>query len=99
MLQLDDIQVAIDSVQILRGVSLRLGQGEMVGLIGNNGAGKTTTLRAVIGLARLGHGRVVLAVVGVESAFRPKAVSNAASSSARITPRLADRANGFKTQG
>jgi branched-chain amino acid transport system ATP-binding protein len=59
MLQLDDIRVAIDSVQILRGVSLSLGQGEMVGLIGNNGAGKTTTLRAIIGLARLGHGRVV----------------------------------------
>ena len=59
MLQVEDIQVAIDSVQILRGVSLRVGEGEMVGIIGNNGAGKTTTLRAVMGLARLGGGRVV----------------------------------------
>jgi branched-chain amino acid transport system ATP-binding protein len=59
MLQVEDIQVAIDSVKILRGVSLRIGQGEMVGIIGNNGAGKTTTLRAVMGLARLGGGRVV----------------------------------------
>ncbi len=58
MLQLDNIQVAIDAVQILRGVSLRVGEGEMVGIIGNNGAGKTTTLRAVMGLARLGSGRV-----------------------------------------
>ena len=59
MLQVEDIQVAIDSVQILRGVTLRVGEGEMVGIIGNNGAGKTTTLRAVMGLARLGGGRVV----------------------------------------
>jgi len=59
MLQLENIQVAIDAVQILRGVSLRLGQGEMIGIIGNNGAGKTTTLRAIIGLARLDSGRVV----------------------------------------
>ncbi len=58
MLQLYNIQVAIDAVQILRGVSLRVGEGEMVGIIGNNGAGKTTTLRAVMGLARLGSGRV-----------------------------------------
>lgn len=58
MLQLDNIQVAIDAVRILRGVSLRVGEGEMVGIIGNNGAGKTTTLRAVMGLARLGSGRV-----------------------------------------
>ena len=59
MLQIEDIQVAIDAVQILRGVSLRVGEGEMVGIIGNNGAGKTTTLRAVMGLAGLGSGRVV----------------------------------------
>jgi branched-chain amino acid transport system ATP-binding protein len=59
MLQVEDIQVAIDSVQILRGVSLRVGEGEMIGIVGNNGAGKTTTLRAVMGLARLGGGRVV----------------------------------------
>ena len=58
MLQLDNIQVAIDAVQILRGVSLRVGEGEMVGIIGNNGAGKTTTLRAVMGPARLGSGSV-----------------------------------------
>ncbi len=60
MLKLDSIDVAIDAVQILRGVSLHLDQGEMVGLVGNNGAGKSTTLRAIMGLARLGGGQVML---------------------------------------
>ena len=49
MLKIEGIHVAIQSVVALRGLSLTVADGTMVGLIGRNGAGKTTTLRAVMG--------------------------------------------------
>jgi branched-chain amino acid transport system ATP-binding protein len=45
-----DLRVSIQSVEVLRGLSLVVAPGEMIGLVGRNGAGKTTTLRAVMGL-------------------------------------------------
>ena len=45
-----DLRVSIQSVEVLRGLSLAVAPGEMIGLVGRNGAGKTTTLRAVMGL-------------------------------------------------
>ena len=50
MLEVQDLSVAYGDVHVLHGVSLRVGQGEIVSLVGANGAGKTTTLRAVSGL-------------------------------------------------
>lgn len=41
-------------------VSLHVGEGEVVGLLGANGAGKTTTFSMVVGLARPTHGRIIL---------------------------------------
>ena len=49
MLEIDRLQVSIQSAEVLRGLSLTVGAGRMVGLIGRNGAGKTTTLRAIMG--------------------------------------------------
>ena len=49
-LELSGLDVRYGTVSAVRGVSLALGQGEMVGLIGPNGAGKSTTLHAVMGL-------------------------------------------------
>jgi branched-chain amino acid transport system ATP-binding protein len=43
---------------ILHGVSLAVGEGEIVALLGRNGAGKTTTLRSVVGLTRAARGSV-----------------------------------------
>jgi branched-chain amino acid transport system ATP-binding protein len=49
MLKIDSVNVTIQSVQALRGFSLNVQPGQMVGLVGRNGAGKTTLLRTVMG--------------------------------------------------
>lgn len=53
MLRLDDITVRIGSVEAVRGFSMEVAAGELVGLAGRNGAGKTTVMRTVMGLTRL----------------------------------------------
>lgn len=56
MLELASIDVSIQSVQVLRGLSLSVREGKMIGLIGRNGAGKSTTLRAIMGHLPLSAG-------------------------------------------
>lgn len=58
MLELDNVHVMIGSVQALRGFSMSVGSGEMVGLLGRNGAGKTTVMRSVMGLVRVKEGSI-----------------------------------------
>lgn len=58
MLRLDDVYVLVRRITILRGVSLEVPEGMVVGLVGRNGAGKTTTLRTVMGLVPLARGRI-----------------------------------------
>jgi len=60
MLSLNDIQVSIAGVRILRGVTCKLVARKTTVLIGRNGAGKTTTLRAIMGLLAIDHGAVRL---------------------------------------
>ncbi|NNB86865.1 ATP-binding cassette domain-containing protein [Corallococcus exiguus] len=61
LLSVEGIQVRYGAIQALRGVSLTVGKGEMVALIGANGAGKTSTLRAVSGMIKPTAGRITLA--------------------------------------
>jgi branched-chain amino acid transport system ATP-binding protein len=58
ILELDRLTVRYGSIEALHGVSLRVGQGEIVTLIGSNGAGKSTTLRAISGLIRPASGDI-----------------------------------------
>jgi len=58
MLEVDDLHVRYGNIAAVRGISLRVAQGEVVALLGSNGAGKTTTLRAVAGLLRPSGGRI-----------------------------------------
>lgn len=58
MLRVEGIDVAYGDVQVLWDVSLEVGEGEIVALIGANGSGKTTTLMTISGLLRTGKGRV-----------------------------------------
>jgi len=58
MLKIDNVDVSIQSVQILRRVSLELPNGTMVGLIGRNGAGKTTLMKSVMGILKVASGAI-----------------------------------------
>ena len=59
MLQVESLHVAIQSVQVLRGLSLQVDTGRMVGLVGRNGAGKTTLIRTLMGHLAPSQGRIV----------------------------------------
>lgn len=52
MLAIRDLVVDIQGSRILRGISLEVGAGELVCLVGRNGAGKTTTFRTIMGYLR-----------------------------------------------
>ena len=60
MLEVSDLQVFYGEIHALKGVSLKVEQGEIVALLGNNGAGKTTTLKTISGLLRPRVGLVLL---------------------------------------
>ena len=59
MLQVESVHVSIQSVQVLRGLSLQVDTGRMVGLVGRNGAGKTTLIRTLMGHLAPSQGRIV----------------------------------------
>jgi len=61
LLAVDGLHVSYGAIQALHGVSLSVGKGEVVALIGANGAGKTSTLRAVSGMVRPAKGSIALA--------------------------------------
>ena len=58
LLELKDVHTYYGGVHALRGVSLKVEEGEIVTLIGSNGAGKTTTLRTISGLERARSGSI-----------------------------------------
>jgi len=61
MLEVRNLEVAINAVQILRGVTLSVPERAMIGLIGRNGAGKTTLMKTIMGLLKAGKGNVQFA--------------------------------------
>jgi branched-chain amino acid transport system ATP-binding protein len=59
LVQVEDIHTYYGKSHVLYGVSLEVGRGEVVGLLGRNGVGKSTTLKAIMGLVRPSQGRVL----------------------------------------
>ncbi len=60
MFEINDLNVHFGGIHALKGISLRVEDGEIVTLIGANGAGKTTTLRTASGLKRPTSGSVAI---------------------------------------
>jgi branched-chain amino acid transport system ATP-binding protein len=60
LLSVANLEVSYGAIKALRGISLTVGQGEVVALIGANGAGKTSTLRAISGMVTPAKGTVTL---------------------------------------
>jgi len=58
MLRVNDVHVTIKGFIILRGVSLNIPSGGLIGLVGRNGAGKTTTLKSIMGLVPVSAGAI-----------------------------------------
>jgi branched-chain amino acid transport system ATP-binding protein len=56
----EDVHTYYGKSHILHGVTLHVGPGEVVGLLGRNGVGKSTTLKTIMGLVRPSHGAVLL---------------------------------------
>ena len=61
LLDVSDLKVGYGRIEAVRGVSLKVGEGEFVGVIGSNGAGKSSTMRAIAGTVRPTAGRIMLA--------------------------------------
>lgn len=75
MLRLINIEAYYDSLQALHGVSLHVGEGEIVALIGANGAGKTTLLKTIAGLLPTPYGRILFYNQDISTLTTPKRVS------------------------
>ena len=58
LLELRDVETSYGLSRVLFGVSLVVGSGEMVSLMGRNGMGKTTTVRSIMGLTRAASGSI-----------------------------------------
>ncbi|CAN5127398.1 ABC transporter ATP-binding protein [soil metagenome] len=59
LLEINDLIVLYGEIEALRGVSLKVEEGQVVTLLGSNGAGKSTTLRAISGLAKPAAGEIL----------------------------------------
>jgi len=61
LIAVEELHTHYGKSHILHGVSLHVGRGEVVGLLGRNGVGKSTTLKTIMGLVRASQGKVRLA--------------------------------------
>ena len=82
MLELRGVDVAYGGVAAVRGLSLEVRRGEIVGLIGPNGAGKSTTLHAIMGLVPARSGEILLS----GQSLRGRAPENVAQSGVALVP-------------
>jgi branched-chain amino acid transport system ATP-binding protein len=76
LLALDQVTTYYGQMRILEGISLEVGAGELVCLLGGNASGKSTTLKTVLGLVRPRAGRVLLNGEDVSTWPVPQRIAN-----------------------
>ena len=60
MIRLENIHKSFNNLEVLKGISLEVAQGEVVAIIGSSGCGKTTLLKCINGLEKIDNGRISL---------------------------------------
>ena len=60
LLQVNDLHVKYGNIEVVHGINLQVGQGEIVTIVGANGAGKSTTLLTISGLVKPSKGTILL---------------------------------------
>ena len=91
VLEINDIHTYYGAIHALKGVSLRVGAGEIVTLIGANGAGKSTTLRSINGLNHPKQGTITFQGEDITNASPHTIVKNGIAQSPegrRLFPRM-----------
>jgi branched-chain amino acid transport system ATP-binding protein len=76
LLVLRDVDAYYGTSHVLQGISLTLGPGRVLSLLGRNGAGKTTTLKAIMGIVRVARGAIRIDDVDLAGAA-PHAIARA----------------------
>jgi branched-chain amino acid transport system ATP-binding protein len=76
LLNLDQVTTYYGQMRILEGISIEVGAGELVCLLGGNASGKSTTLKTILGLVRPRAGRVMLAGEDVTRWPVPQRIAN-----------------------
>lgn len=66
ILKCENLHKKIGKKEILKGISLELNEGDILGFIGPNGAGKTTTIKLILGLQSITSGKVFINDFDVE---------------------------------
>ena len=74
ILKCENLHKSFRKKEILKGVSLEISKGDILGFIGPNGAGKTTTIKLILGLQKINSGKVIVNGFDIESNFE-KAIS------------------------
>ena len=74
ILKCDNLHKSFRKKEILKGVSLNVSSGDILGFIGPNGAGKTTTIKLILGLQKIGSGLVPINGFDIQKNFE-KAIS------------------------
>jgi branched-chain amino acid transport system ATP-binding protein len=96
LLELTDVHTYYGSIHALKGVSLRVDEGEIVSLIGSNGAGKSTTLRTINGINKSRRGKVEFDGKDITDSAAHSVVKMGISQSPegrRLFPRMSVREN------
>jgi branched-chain amino acid transport system ATP-binding protein len=72
MLDVKNLVVRFDKVEVLKGISFHVAEGEIVALVGANGAGKTTTLRTISGLENATDGEILFNGTSITNIGAPR---------------------------